>query len=45
VLARTCALVLDRAREKGLELVLDTDHLPRSLRGDPTRLRRPCSTC
>ncbi len=27
-----------RAREKGLELVLDTDHLPARLRGDPTRL-------
>ena len=38
MLSRTCALVLDRAREKGLELVLDTDHLPRTLRGDPTRL-------
>ena len=31
-------LVGDRAREKGLELVLDTDHLPARLRGDPTRL-------
>jgi PAS domain S-box-containing protein len=38
MLARTCALVMDSAREKGLELVLDTDHLPRTLRGDPTRL-------
>jgi two-component system, sensor histidine kinase and response regulator len=26
------------AREKGLELVLDTNHLPARLRGDPTRL-------
>jgi len=38
MLARTCALVMETAREKGLELVLDTDHLPRTLRGDPTRL-------
>jgi PAS domain S-box-containing protein len=31
-------MVNGRAREKGLELVLDTDHLPARLRGDPTRL-------
>ncbi len=31
-------LVSQRAREKGLELVLDTDHVPDHLRGDPTRL-------
>ena len=31
-------LVGEPAREKGLELVLDTDHLPARLRGDATRL-------
>jgi CheY-like chemotaxis protein len=31
-------LVSERARAKGLELLLDTDHLPARLRGDPTRL-------
>ena len=31
-------LVRERAREKGLELVLDSQTLPRHLRGDPTRL-------
>jgi len=31
-------MINGRAREKGLELVLDTDHLPARLRGDPTRL-------
>ncbi|ACB34767.1 multi-sensor hybrid histidine kinase [Leptothrix cholodnii SP-6] len=38
LLSRTLSLVSSRAHEKGLELVLDTDHLPRTLRGDPTRL-------
>ena len=38
VLARTFEMVAERAREKGLELVLDTDHLPDHLVGDPTRL-------
>src|SRR5882672_4612511 len=38
VLARNCALVADRARDKGLELVVDTDRLPDLLRGDSTRL-------
>ena len=38
VLARSFEMVADRAREKGLELVLDTDHLPDHLVGDPTRL-------
>jgi len=38
VLARSFEMVADRAREKGLELVLDTDHLPDPLVGDPTRL-------
>jgi signal transduction histidine kinase len=37
-MARTCEMVGERARNKGLELVLDTDHLPQRLRGDPTRL-------
>jgi two-component system sensor histidine kinase/response regulator len=30
----------ERAREKGIELIVDTDHLPAYLRGDPTRLRQ-----
>ncbi|WKB53453.1 CHASE domain-containing protein [Eleftheria terrae] len=38
VLTRTLALVRGAAREKGLELVLDLDHLPTRLVGDPTRL-------
>jgi len=38
LLSRCFDMVSDRAREKGLELVLDTDHLPERLRGDPTRL-------
>jgi two-component system sensor histidine kinase/response regulator len=38
LLARTVALVGDKAREKGLELDVDTDGLPPVLRGDPTRL-------
>jgi len=38
LMVRSLALVNDRARAKGLELVLDTDHLPRRVRGDPTRL-------
>ena len=38
MLARTCEMVADRARQKGLELVLDADHLPQRLRGDATRL-------
>ena len=31
-------LISERAREKGLELVLDVDHMPARLRGDATRL-------
>jgi PAS domain S-box-containing protein len=31
-------LMGDRAREKGLELVLSLDHLPEMLRGDPLRI-------
>ncbi|CAN7653941.1 response regulator [Pseudorhodoferax sp. LjRoot39] len=38
VLARAIELVAAPARSKGLELILDQDHLPRRLRGDPTRL-------
>jgi PAS domain S-box-containing protein len=38
LLARVFEMVAERAREKGLELVIDTDHLPDRLRGDPTRL-------
>ncbi len=35
---RAFEMVSERARDKGLELVLDTDHMPARLRGDPTRL-------
>jgi PAS domain S-box-containing protein len=38
VVGDAIAMVGDRAREKGLELVLDTGQTPDSLRGDPTRL-------
>ena len=38
VLSRTCALVAERARAKGLELVVQTDGVPPGLRGDPTRV-------
>jgi PAS domain S-box-containing protein len=38
LLVRVCGLVAERARSKGLELVVDTGHLPERLRGDPTRL-------
>jgi len=38
LVSRAFEMVSLRAREKGLELVLDTDHLPDRLRGDPTRL-------
>ncbi|NDY91173.1 hybrid sensor histidine kinase/response regulator [Ideonella livida] len=38
LLSRTCSLVAERAHAKGLELVLDTDHMPDRLHGDPTRL-------
>ncbi len=38
LLSRTCALVAERARAKGLDLRVDTDHLPSLLRGDSTRL-------
>ncbi|MEP6504441.1 MAG: PAS domain-containing protein, partial [Betaproteobacteria bacterium] len=38
LLSTACDMVGERARAKGLELVVDTDHVPRRLRGDPTRL-------
>jgi two-component system sensor histidine kinase/response regulator len=38
LLTRSFEMVAERAREKGLELVVDTDHLPDQLVGDPTRL-------
>jgi PAS domain S-box-containing protein len=38
LLSRCFEMVGQGARDKGLELVLDTDHLPPRLRGDPTRL-------
>jgi len=38
LVSRSFDLVRGRAAEKGLELVLDTDHLPDRLRGDATRL-------
>ncbi|MBP6900946.1 MAG: response regulator [Burkholderiaceae bacterium] len=38
LMQRACEMVAERAHAKGLELVLDTDHLPQRLRGDATRL-------
>ena len=38
LMVRVCEMVSERARLKGLELVLDTDHLPERLSGDATRL-------
>ena len=38
VIDRVVELVADRVRAKGVELVVDTDHLPERLHGDPTRL-------
>ena len=38
VLSRACALVAERARAKGLELVLTSEGVPPLLRGDPTRV-------
>ena len=38
MLTRVLALVADRAKEKGLELVLDTDDLPPAMHGDVTRI-------
>ncbi len=38
LLASACDLVAEAAREKGLEIVIDTGDVPRMLRGDATRL-------
>jgi two-component system sensor histidine kinase/response regulator len=38
VLARAFEMTAGAARDKGLELVADTDHMPERLRGDPMRL-------
>jgi signal transduction histidine kinase/CheY-like chemotaxis protein len=38
LLAGALDLVAVAARDKGLELILDTDHVPARLRGDPQRL-------
>jgi PAS domain S-box-containing protein len=38
LLSRTCALIGDRARAKGLEMVLRTERLPDMVCGDATRL-------
>ncbi|MBV8210614.1 MAG: response regulator [Burkholderiaceae bacterium] len=38
LLSRTFEIISEPAREKGLELVVDADHLPHRLRGDPKRL-------
>ncbi|HEX5655661.1 MAG TPA: PAS domain S-box protein [Polyangiales bacterium] len=40
LLASSFELVVERARQKGIELIVDTDHLPAYLRGDQTRLRQ-----
>jgi two-component system, sensor histidine kinase and response regulator len=38
LITRTCGLVAERVRAKGLELVVDTGRVPDLLRGDPTRI-------
>ena len=38
LLSRITTLVADKVRAKGIELVIDTDHMPDRLRGDATRL-------
>jgi two-component system sensor histidine kinase/response regulator len=38
LLTRAFELVRTSAHEKGLELIVDTDHLPARMQGDPTRL-------
>ena len=38
LVTQACSMVADDARAKGLELVIDTDHLPPLLHGDVTRL-------
>ena len=38
LLTQACEVVADAARAKGVELVIDTDHVPPMLHGDVTRL-------
>ena len=38
LLSGVLAMISEQARAKGLELVLDTDHLPSRMRGDPKHL-------
>jgi PAS domain S-box-containing protein len=38
MLARSCSMVAGAAHAKGLQLRIDSDNLPRHVRGDPTRL-------
>ncbi|WP_425260800.1 PAS domain-containing protein [Rubrivivax sp. RP6-9] len=38
LLARSFEMVAEEAQRKQVELIVDTDHLPDALRGDPTRL-------
>ena len=38
LMSRCFEMVRERAKDKGLELVLDTDHLPPLMRGDSTRV-------
>ncbi len=38
LLSRVFEIVRQPAQDKGLELIIDTDHLPSRMRGDPTRL-------
>jgi PAS domain S-box-containing protein len=38
LVSRAFEIIVASARDKGLELVVDTDNLPRRLRGDPKRL-------
>ena len=40
LLAGSFEMVGQRARDKGIELIVDADHLPERLRGDATRLRQ-----
>ncbi|MBI5331360.1 MAG: response regulator [Betaproteobacteria bacterium] len=40
LMQRTCDLVAEKARIKGIALNLETDALPRGLRGDATRLQQ-----
>ncbi len=40
VMGKVETILRESARAKGLRLAIDTDHLPKWLRGDPTRLRQ-----